>query len=298
MIDQKFETFLEVCDSRNFTKAAKKLSLTQPAVSQHIKHLEEELNIKLFNRSENGLDLTPEGKIVLKYVKRIKILHINLHKELLDEKLNIKHLKIGLTPTAESNIITNVLAKYSTVKSNLLISITSDTIKKLYNKLKNYEIDLAIIDGKFQDSELNSILLDTDNLILAVSNSNPLANKQVVTLDELKHEKLILRSIKSGTRELFENHLHSNNESIQSFDVILEVDNIAMIKDLVKNNYGVSILAKSTCNYDEIYNHFKTVTIENLSMIRELNMVYHKDFSHIEILNDIARIYHESKKEK
>jgi len=121
---------------------------------------------------------------------------------------------------------------------------------------------------------------------------------RIMELKELKKEKLILRSIHSGTRELFEKHLDSNNESIHSFDIILEVDNIALIKNLVRNNYGVSILAKSTCDYDVSRDHFKVIPIENLSMIRELNIIYHKDFSHVEILDDIVQIYNDSKKEK
>ena len=298
MIDAKIETLLTVCELKNFTKTAKKLSLTQPAVSQHIKSLEKEYDIKLFNRSENGIELTQEGLILEKYARRIKSLNENLKQEILNEKTNIKRLIIGVTPSAESNIISSVLAKYSSSKQNLHITIISDTIKNLYEKLKKYELDLAVIDGNVPSNSYNSILLDTDNLVLAVSNENPLSKKHVVTLKELKKEKLILRSIHSGTRELFEKHLDSNNESIHSFDIILEVDNIALIKNLVRNNYGVSILAKSTCDYDVSRDHFKVIPIENLSMIRELNIIYHKDFSHVEILDDIVQIYNASKKEK
>ena len=66
MIDPKLETFLKICEVKNFTLAANQLNLTQPAVSQHIKGLESELNIKIFNRINKEIKLTNEGKILLK----------------------------------------------------------------------------------------------------------------------------------------------------------------------------------------------------------------------------------------
>ncbi|MDE5715370.1 MAG: hypothetical protein K2I42_04480, partial [Anaeroplasmataceae bacterium] len=190
-----------------------------------------------------------------------------------------------------------VLAKYSLEKDNLHITIISDTIKNLYIKLKNFEIDVTFVDGKIVDEDLKYILLDTDSLVLAVANNNPLSKKKIISLEDLKKEKLILRSESSGTTELFENQLKSYGETIDHFEVMMQIDNIAMIKDLVRHNYGVSILAKSTCLRDIEKNHFKTVSIENLSMIRELNIVYHKDFSHIDILSEIVNLYQNTKKQ-
>lgn len=296
MIPQKLTTLLKVAETKNYSKAAEELNLTQPAISMHIKQLEEELNTKIFRRKNHNVELTPEGAIVVKYAIRVKNIYSNLLQSLKDEQLNIKRLTIGLTPSAESSIISRILAKYSLEKDNLHITIISDTIKNLYNKIKNFEIDVAFVDGKILDDHLNYILLDTDSLVLAVANNNPLSKKKIISLDELKQEKLILRSESSGTTELFENQLKSFGESIDNFEVMMEIDNIAMIKDLVRNNYGVSILAKSTCLRDIEKNHFKIVSIENLSMIRELNIVYHKDFSHIDILSEIVDLYQESKK--
>ncbi|MDE7161676.1 MAG: hypothetical protein K2N65_02830, partial [Anaeroplasmataceae bacterium] len=104
-------------------------------------------------------------------------------------------------------------------------------------------------------------------------------------------------SEESGTTSLFEHQLNSVDDSLRNFDVMMQIDNIAMIKDLVRNNYGVSILAKSACLRDLEKNHFKSVSIENLSMIRELNIVYHKDFSHVDILSEIVSMYQNEKKQ-
>ncbi|MDE7213597.1 MAG: LysR family transcriptional regulator [Anaeroplasmataceae bacterium] len=297
MITQRLQTLLKVAETKNYSKAAEELNLTQPAVSLHIKQLEQELNVKLFRRTNHSVELTKEGEIVVKYAIRLNNIYANLQQSLLDNQLNINRLTIGLTPSAESSIMSRVLAKFSLEKENLHITIISDTIKNLYNKLKNFEIDVAFVDGKILDDHLNYILLDTDSLVLAVSNHNPLSKKKIISINELKKEKLILRSEESGTTELFETQLQGIGESIHNFEVMMQIDNIAMIKDLVRNNYGVSILAKSTCLRDIERNHFKSISIENLSMVRELNVVYHKDFSHVDILSEIVNMYQTERKQ-
>ena len=80
------------------------------------------------------------------------------------------------------------------------------------------------------------------------------------------------------------------------FNVVLEVDNIATIKDLVRRNYGVSILARSACLDELKKGKLTALPIENLSMVREVNLLYHHTFNHMEILQDIVRIYNEAAK--
>ena len=293
MLNQRLETLLCVYETLNFTKASEILNLTQPAVSQHIKALETELKTKIFIRGEKSLKVTSEGEIVVKYAKRIQNLFLTIPSALKDYRNNARHIRIGVTQTAELGSLSTMLAKYCVENTGNHITLISDTINNLYSKLKNYEVDMIIVEGKKQDNNFNSILLDTDCLILAVSNDNPLSKKSVVTLDELKKEKLILRLPESGTRALFEAHLNSVNESLESYDLILEVDHIATIKQLVQQNFGVSILAKSVC-YNELQkNKFTAVSIENLSMIRDINLVYHKDFESYDIINEIVNLYKE-----
>ena len=293
MIDPKLVTLLTVNELNSFTKAAQKLSLTQPAASQHVRQLEKELGVTIFVRGEGNLKLTSEGEIVIKYAKRIVSLYQNLQQSLKDERRHARKITVGITHTSESNIMVEVLAKYSSFSEGTRITIISDAINNLYMKLKTYEIDLAIVEGRITDPNFNSVMLDTDSLILAVSNKNPLSRKSMVTLNELKKENLILRLPDSGTRNLFISHLESNNVSLDEFNVILEVDNVATIKDLVRRDFGVSILARSACANELKKGKMAGLPIENLSMTREINMVYHKDFEHTDLLQNIMRIYNE-----
>ncbi|PWL48928.1 MAG: LysR family transcriptional regulator, partial [Clostridiales bacterium] len=244
MSDAKLETLLTVYETGSFTKAAERLSLTQPAVSHHIRQLEQELGVHLFLRGEGGMKPTSEGETVLKYASRIQSLYKGMKQALSDQKQHVTRLTVGITHTAESNPIAEVLAKYGSEHNDVHITMISDNITNLYEKLKTYELDFAIVEGRLPAEGFNTLLLDTDSLVLVVANTNRLAKKTMVTVNELKKEKLILRLPDSGTRNLFLSHLESNNMSIRDFNVILEVDNIATIKDLIRRGFGVSILAK------------------------------------------------------
>ncbi|MBR2686173.1 MAG: LysR family transcriptional regulator, partial [Erysipelotrichaceae bacterium] len=116
MIDKKINTLLTVCQTGNYTRAAQLLDLTQPAVSQQIKQLEQELNVRLFNRTDGELKLTKDGETVLKYAKRIKTLYGNLQQALKDQRNKLDRLSIGITHTAESSPITEILATFSNQK--------------------------------------------------------------------------------------------------------------------------------------------------------------------------------------
>ncbi len=296
MLGTKLETLLAVVEQKNFTRAAETLSLTQPAVSHHISQLEDELGIRLFVRGRGGLKLTPEGEIVVRYAKRMNALYAKLQTELADAKKHIAKLRIGITHTSESNLTTEVLAKCSNRNRGVSITIITDTIKNLYDMLENYEIDLAIVEGTSSNPDLRSLMLDTDHLVCVMSNNNPLSSHAMVTLGELKRERMILRLPSSATRVLFESTLESINESITNFNITIEVDNIATIKDLIRKDLGVSILPKSACMDELRKGKITALPIENLSMVRETKVVYNKDFYYMDILQEIIRIYQETTK--
>ena len=296
MLDIKLATLLTVAKEKNFTKAAEKLSLTQPAVSHHIGQLEDELGTRIFVRAKTGLRLTPEGEIVLRYAERLRSLYDKMLEELNDSERHMTKIRVGITHTAESNLITEILAKYGAQEDNITITVITDTIKHLYTMLAAYQLDLAFIEGKPSDSAFNHILLDTDYLACVLPVTHPLAAHSMVSLAELKSEEFMLRLPSSGTRCWFEAALLSINESIHSFNIAMEVDNIATIKDLIRKELGVSILPKSACMDELKKGKLAVLPIENLSMPREMNIVYNRDFSHTEILHDLVKLYREEER--
>ncbi len=293
MLDHRIITLLTVCEQGSFTAAAEALSLTQPAVSHHIRQLEEDWGIRIFHRKRGTLLPTESGKIAIKYARRAAAMNDNFRRELADASRNITSLRVGITQTAESGVAAQVLAKYSADHEGVNIMIFTETINNLYTMLTDYQIDLAIVDARVNDPGIHSVMLDTDYLVCVMSNNNPLAKRSMVTLDDLKRERMILRLPDSDTRNLFVSNLESLGLDIEDFDVMLEVDNIATIKDLVRKDMGVSILARSACMNELRKGKLTVLPIENLSMVRETNLLYLRDFEHTDILRDLTKLYGE-----
>lgn len=294
MIDPKLYTLLKVWEEKNYTRAARELSVTQPAVSQHIKALERELGVRIFERINGELVVTKQGEQVIKCAKKMLGLYNNLQQSLSGKDSAAMHLTVGITHTSESNPIAEALAKFSSDNEGITIKMITDTINNLYSMLKTYELDLAIVEGRINDPSIHYLLLDTDYLVLAVSVSHPFAKRSMVTLNELKKERMILRLPDSNTRALFDAHLESNNMSIDDFNVVLEIDNMATIKDLIRRDFGVSILARSVCLDELKKGKIAVLPVENLSMMREINIAYHEGFEHFDILRSIMKLYTET----
>ena len=293
MIDPKLISLLRIVETGSYTKAAESLSLTQPAVSQHIRLLEEELGVKIFERQRNESRLTPAGKIVASYAKRMIALQNNMERALKNEQEQITSLTIGITHTAESNVIVEVLAAYVNLYEGVTLKILTDTTDRLYAMLDNAELDFAFVEGRAGDPSLHYMLLDTDSLVLAVAPGHAWADRSSISIEELKKEKLILRLPNSNTRNLFMASLESQNLSIEDFNVVMEIDSIATIKDLIRRGFGVSVLAKSACMDEWKKGKLVLLTIENFSMSREINIVYSEEFRHPEFLQGFIRKYNE-----
>ncbi|WP_337505104.1 LysR family transcriptional regulator substrate-binding protein, partial [Anaerotignum lactatifermentans] len=203
----------------------------------------------------------------------------------------VNRFVIGITPSAEENIVPRVIATYCNQYPDTKITILTDTIRNITNKLKAYEVDIAIVEGHIPDKGLTSILLDTDYLCLIVSPDHPFADRKDVSLEEVKKERLIVRPRGAGTRHMFETYLEGCGESLQNFHVILEIDSVSTIKDLVQSNLGVSVIAHSTCISEERSGRLKVIPIVNFQTFREINLVCREDFSQKQLLDELCNIY-------
>ena len=169
MIDAKIYSLLKVVETGNYTRAAKALSLTQPAVSQHIHALEAELGVRLFERINNELHVTNEGRVVVDYAQRMLSLYKKMLRDLDSERRNVTALTVGITHTAESNAIAETLARYVSSHEGVNIKMRTDTVENLYQMLSNYEIDFAVVEGKVNHPAFRYLLLDTDSLVPSVA---------------------------------------------------------------------------------------------------------------------------------
>ena len=291
MMDTKLLSLLRVTETGSYTRAAESLSLTQPAVSQHIRQLETEYGVRLFEHGRSKFRLTPKGETMVKYARRIQAMYARMEQAMHSDGEELRSLTVGITHTAESSAIIEALAVYVQQFDDLNMKIITNTSDKLYGMLKNYELDFAFVEGRYDDDSLNYLMLDTDRLVLVVPPDHALARSVTVTFAQLKKERLILRLPNSNTRNLFSASLESQNLSVSDFNVIMEIDSIATIKDLVRRGFGVSVLARSACLEELRNGELAALTVENLSMMRQINLVSRRDYEYGDLLSGIARQY-------
>ena len=276
MIDEKLKTLITLAQIKNYTKAAKILNITQPAVTQHIQNLEKEYNIKIFEKDKKELLPTYQGSILIKNAQKIMQLHENLLLELKESHTHQKNISIGITMTATDYLIEDILEICNRQYPNCAINFHTDVLTNIYNRLKMYEFDFAIVDGTLSSKKIESDLLNDDHFCLITSIDHPFASLKGVSLEMIRQEKLILRHKKSNTRELIEDYLTTHYDTIHNYNVILELENVALIKELVAKNYGISIMPYSVCKTDIENQKLKELKISDMHLGRGIYLIYLK----------------------
>ncbi|WP_122638456.1 LysR family transcriptional regulator [Romboutsia sp. Marseille-P6047] len=277
MIDFRLKTFIDLCDTKSYTKTAKNLSITQPAVSQHIKYLEEKYNLKLFNYISKKLSLTEEGYDFLCSIQKLQTMSTNIEHHLKDYQSKSKSLVFGATRTIGEFYLTPYLKKYLKLYPNNNISMIVNNTKYLLHSLNKGSIDFAIIDGHFNKSDYNTYPISKENLVVVASPLNKLSYKKSITFEDLCNETLILREKGSGSREIFTMYLYENNYSYRNFNHVIEIGNISVIKELVKDNLGISIMYEKAAKKEIERNELIILDINNMSLSHEFNFIFLKE---------------------
>ncbi len=161
--------------------------------------------------------------------------------------------------------------------------------------MKNYELDFIIVSDKLQDPSLCYYSLESDSLELIVSPMHRLASKKTVAIEDIKNEHYILRTSLSDSRRLLSKSMKKANHSIDELDVALELDNVATIKDLIRRDFGVSILAKSSCMDEIAKRKLVSIPIENLNLQRDISIACTNDCGHKDIIQGIVDFYNSMK---
>lgn len=274
MLDFRYETFLTLCETKNFTKTANLLHITQPAVSQHIKFLEKKYNTKLFKYKSKTLYLTEKGNDLRKFV-----LYMRSNSEKISEFIQKPYsnkLRFGATLSIGEYIIPKILSNYLREHPKLDLSMTVDNTTSLLNKLNHGEIDFALIEGIFPKNDYEYKLLSKENFIPICS---PLSkfHSGYYSLNDIFSSRIIIREKGSGTRNILENVLYENSLSINNFSSIIEINNFPSIKQLVSENIGISFVFEKIVA-KELENHsLVSINILNFQVLREFNFVYLKN---------------------
>ncbi|MCR1809480.1 LysR family transcriptional regulator [Haploplasma modicum] len=290
MIDDKLYTLIVLERERNYTKTAAICHISQPAVTQHIKSLEDFYGIKIFKRNGRELLLTIEGELLVKNARRLYALNNKIKSEIELSLKKLKQLNIGITLTAGGYFIPEILKVFKENYPLIKFNFHTDLAENLINRINNFELDFAIIDGIPPKNNLNKTLLSMDQLIVIANNSHPLLNEKNVSFDMLKKEDFILRHDTADTRKAFDAYLKNHLETIDDFNIILEIDNTALIKELIIKGYGISIMSKALCEQNIKQGAIKEIKINDFKLERGIYLVYPQNLKNNEIITSIINI--------
>ena len=244
-----YRVFFVVAKHKHMTKASEELHISQPAISQSIKKLEEQLGGTLFLRSNKGMELTEEGKMFYEYVKGALELINNAENEFTSFKnLDKGEIKIGCSTTLTKLVLLDALKRFHPNYPNININITNDLTSNLINDLKLGKLDFVIFnESTIKESNLN---LQKIKELKQGFVYNPLFYKdEVKSFEDLNNYPLILQKEESNSRKLLDYIALNNNVKlipkmeVVSQELITEFTNIGLgigfvIIDLAKRNFN------------------------------------------------------------
>lgn len=265
--------FKIVCEEESITKAAEKLFMTQPAVSNAINELEKHLGVNLFDRISRRIYLNETGKLFLE--KAIKLLN-----QYDDLEQNIKELednaiiKIGSSITIANFILPEVIVDFEKIYNNTPTKVIVGNARKIEEMLYNNEIDLGLIEGAIYNEELIKIPFSSYKLAIICSPKHKLASEEPIEIDELIRERLLLREEGSAIRDVFDSALLLHNLRVNP--EWTSINSQALIH-AVKQNLGISILPRILVEKDIDSNEIFEIKVNDLELINVNHIVFHKN---------------------
>ncbi len=229
-----YRIFYTVAKNKHMTKASEELHISQPAISQSIKKLEDELGGTLFLRSNKGMELTSEGKMFFEYVKGALELINNAENEFTSFKdLSKGEIKIGVSTTLTKLILLEPLKKFHLDYPNINISITNDLTSNLVNDLKLGKLDFIVF-NESNIKESNLELLKLKELKQGFMYNPAFYKDDITSFKDLNKYPLILQKTQSNSRKLLDYISLNNNVILKpkmevvSQDLITEFVNIGL----------------------------------------------------------------------
>lgn len=243
-MDSYFTVFLAVVEHKSFTKAANALHMTQPAVSQTIRNLEEKLGATLIERKHKNFYLNQAGNIVYTYAKEMvaKYEHMNhLVTELKEEATG--NLVIGASYTIGEYIVPDILKllhqKYPSIQPHVFIGNTQTIVEKL----TCHEIDIALVEGMVNEPNLQSKPFMTDEMHIIAGVGKELNIEPITSIADLSAYTWIIRESGSGTRKLTEKLLQQHKVEPKQ---LYTFGSTQIIKETVESGLGISLLSKAS----------------------------------------------------
>ncbi|RJX27923.1 MAG: LysR family transcriptional regulator [Dethiobacter sp.] len=278
------DAFCLVVKTGSITKAAKKLHISQPALSLQIQDLEDNFQTVLLERSNKGVRATEMGQLVFNYGQKILNLTKNLQKEIDNHMNTVKEeLFVGASSTIGNFALpcSIYIFKEKFSKNNIYLDI-SDT-KNVVEKLIEGSINIGVIEGPLVNSfkelikseDLRVKKIAQDELVIVAPYNEEWQDKNEINRKELRELKLILREKGSGIRETIEETFLERNIPLNELNIVLELNSINAIVSAVTAERGTTILPKMALRKELRHRTLKGLKVEGLTFNHPIYLIYY-----------------------
>ncbi|WP_409367365.1 LysR family transcriptional regulator [Lysinibacillus sp. 38-6] len=237
-----YRVFSVVAKNSSFSRAAKDLFMTQPAVSQAMMQLEKELGTRLFNRTPKGVTLTTEGKLLYEYTNSaLGLLDAGEEKLLEFKNLTTGQLKIGVGDTISRFFLMPYLEAFHTMYPNIKLQMLNGTTSEICNFIKSGEVDVGLCNFPLEDVSLQlTVCTEIQDIFVCGEKYKTLQSKRLSYEDLLKFPLIFLEK-KSNSRNYVENYLMGQGIQIAPE---FELGSHDLVLEFARSNLGIACVTK------------------------------------------------------
>jgi LysR family transcriptional regulator, transcriptional activator of the cysJI operon len=267
--------FRAVARHLSFRKAAEELYLTQPAVSQQVKALEEELSVQLFDRSATEVRLSPAGKILLKRAQQSSSILAHAEQEIAAlSGAQAGPLTLGASTTIAQYVLPGLLSEFCRTRPRIFPTLLSGNTERIVQAVEDHSIALGFIEGPPHSRAVKAEPFLQDELVLIVPAAHAWAERKSIAPAEIADAPLLARERGSGTRQVLEQALVRAGVKKRALHVVMELDATEAIKSSVEAGFGVGFVSRWAIAKDlRLGKTFKIVEVEGLRIRRSFLVV-------------------------
>ena len=269
----ELQVFLAVATERSFSRAAARLHRTQPAVSQAIKRLEEELDERLFDRSSKGGRLTEAGEILLDYAERLTRLKDEAEgavRELQD--LRRGRVLIGANEGAV-HVLLPVIEHFRRDHPHAQVEVRRVPARQVAREVLSRSLDFGVLTFAPRERGLQTLALGEDELVMLISPAHPLACRSRITMEELGRQTVIAHNEASPARERV---LRLYEQQHTSINIQIGLPSLDGIKRAVEMGLGVALLPQRCARTEIARGQLAAVKVPQLRLPRQVRLVYRR----------------------
>lgn len=270
----RLRVFRTVAQSLSFRQAAEELFLTQPAISQNIKALEDELGTALFNRTGGRVSLTPAGAILHGFADRLKLLADEATQAIAEAAgTDLDQLRVGASQTIGQYLLPNLLARFLKLHPRLSIQGTSGNTEEVLLALADQRIDLALIEGPALRSDIKTQPFMEDHMVLVVPPGHDWIGRDVAAAD-LAAAAFVTREVGSGSRRVVEAALETLGISPKQLQITMTLDSTEGLLSAVEAGLGVAFVSRWAVRNQLTLGTLRVAHVAGLSIARTFSAAF------------------------